>query len=562
MGRGMSRLVICGLGLVACRAAGDGVEDRGQAKVAEAAKGAEAAEARSDAAQPVEADRPEAESAPAGEAEAAKPDAPVEVGPKPVPSFRLVAKLSPDNPSEPYEIPALRIFASVDGSVFVAGGPLVLRVTDEGELPAPTPAAMGGVHPLTEEMSENQLYGYFGWRVAYLGGRWPDGLFMTTSWGSGFRLSMDPFEQHRWRDDRWQFIETLSGKLAYHIARAAPWVDGQLLGLRSYSVYLPDADEETYDELYDAAAPLVAKARKLVVLRGEGKAPAGLSKQSIVDFDALPDGTIVALVGGAKALKYTLEGDAITDQTLPGEDARYDRVELVDARHGWAWSSAAPAVLAAYDGETWGQDQAPACGEVGLASFALGPGGRQWAACGAPISGDGMEPGGGVWSRLAGEPWVTVALPAGAQIRQIIARGPDDVWLAGDRGVYHSKAPREVVTMPSLERMWLDSLAYRDPVSAEGECKWYTAVLAGSPEGEHDEALAAVRGALAGIELDGGELGVGVFRGKKQLVFSYPGTDRSKRATKALRGQLGEQLEDIYCFFPEDFEATASVTED
>ncbi|MCA9686671.1 MAG: hypothetical protein KC457_31185, partial [Myxococcales bacterium] len=313
-----------------------------------------------------------------------------------VPTFVLAAQLSADADGESYQIPPLQVFASSDGSVFVAGGPMVMRVGADGDFEA-SPEAMRGIEPIVEAMMEDGLNDmYFGWRVEYLGGRWPDALFLTTNWNSAFRTG-DPLALHRWRDDRWQVVDSKVGQLSYHIARAAPWKDDQILGLRRYQVILGDAVEDEADALEKKAAPALARAKKLVVLRGEGKAPEALANQAILDFDALADGTIVALAAGEKGLRAlhlhpARDGVAEGITTLPlPENTALSRVLLVDADHAWAWTEGSePPALAVYEAGTWRLDTAPTCAvqsegvdaggpeNVGLSAFARSPAGRQW----------------------------------------------------------------------------------------------------------------------------------------------------------------------------------------
>ncbi len=133
------------------------------------------------------------------------------------------------------------------------------------------------------------------------------------------------------------------------------------------------------------------------------------------------------------------------------------------------------------------------------------------------------------------------------------------MWLASDRAVYHSKRPAKIVTMPSLERMWLDALAYRDPVTAAGECGWYTALLKAELDGDYADEATALRKILTGVDLEYVELGEGEFRGRKRLVLSFGVGDETREIAVALRERGDALVEDIYCFYPEDFEGK-SVT--
>jgi hypothetical protein len=245
----------------------------------------------------------------------------------------------------------------------------------------------------------------------------------------------------------------------------------------------PDVD--MVSDAYEAEFhELVARQRRLVVLRGRPKAPAELAKARIVAFAARETGEIVAIVhvppqdvSAHEAETALLRSYAILHYAPDRPLQRVSLPELTAALVQWdtpavawsgdgvlrAWGSIetthpdtlesthAPLMLR-YDGERWIREEPPPCrDETSIVAFATDVG-RQWAGC----KGDAAESG-AVFSRAAEGPWEAERMPddalRGGTTIDIVVRGPDDVWIAGG-AVYRTQPVGAPVVLPGLAAQW------------------------------------------------------------------------------------------------------------
>ena len=360
----------------------------------------------------------------------------------------------------------------LDGTLMISAGPRLLRVDPAGtiddgpallagiELPFPD-AHKHGALALIEILNERG-----GWTALQVGGTWPGATFLTLEAGR-----QRPDDVYRWASDRWARTQPGRAALSMHPRTIRAWKDRSLLAWRELYAPALDLDAQCSScppELYETPAYKRAErevlaTKQLVVLAGPAKGPP-IAGQKIAAFEALPSGEVfLALAdGGSLFVLPAAGGEAITLPPpagtgvvqLHGLLARAaDDVIGFGTRDGKAY-------LQRYDGATITAIDVPAC-EPGLASLSIA-GTTWWATCAdpPPRSYDELNSQRGpssLWRRDGAAAWQQVALADGIAARVVVARGPEDVWLAahGDQGgtVLHTREHGPVRALGDLQQI-------------------------------------------------------------------------------------------------------------
>ncbi|MEM6995628.1 MAG: hypothetical protein AAF721_34270 [Myxococcota bacterium] len=445
----------------------------------------------------------------------------------------------------------MRLFETTDGSLFVTAGPQVMRVADDGAVERKR-TWMGGITPIAGPELESIHHMYYAWNAKFLGGRWPDALFLATDHISGFRGPGDPIVVHRWRGERWQPVDTMGKDLSWWVVGAAPWLDDKVLGLRAYApgyAFYYDEDEtaEVPKAMVRRGDAAVDKAKRLVVLRGKGQAPKALATEKITRFDAIGSGEIVAKIAGAGMLHYDPATEAVKPHALPTFEGELHGVDLVDATHAWAWGGTNESpYLAAFDGAAWTSQPTPEVSKA-IIAFDISPGGTQWATAGMAPDDYFSDEKPLLWSKPKGKPWQKVELPPDAKVYDVIARADDDVWLAGDR-VYRSQRPKSPITIPTIDTMWKDAIAYGDPITLPTECPHPVVLLKTEADGDYAAEKAALDAEMPKVPKDTGlTLAEVDFREKTHLVLLIDFDSDGRWIDRKMRAALGDQIGDVMC---------------
>lgn len=400
------------------------------------------------------------------------------VRPSPQRAWHLAARVEVD---EGDDTARLRLLESADGTLFVTSGPLVMRVGPDGSF-APDRAWLRGIESPGSELAHFE--GIAAWDVETLGGRLPDGLYMSLRVEIDGRAEPPTQQVYRWAGTAWTPVDHAAKRYTWQITALAPWRDGSVLALRSFTPTMPPEVDDISEEYYAEFLEIVARQRRLVVLRGKPKAPTQLATERILAFDARETGEIVAIVHvPPKGVSVEVAESSIVrsyEILHYAPDRPLRRVsfpELTEAIVQWqtpavawnddgvlrAWGSIettdedtlertfAPLLLR-FDGEQWIRESAPPCREgSSIVAFATDVE-RQWAACKGHFS----EPG-AVLTRVAEGPWEEEIMPddavVGGATIDIVVRGPNDVWIASG-AVYRTQPVASPVALPGLAAQW------------------------------------------------------------------------------------------------------------
>ena len=207
------------------------------------------------------------------------------------PQYHLVAKTRGGVVEGAEGQPRFRIFAADEGEVFIAHGPWLMRPDADGGLTR-DPAWITGIEsPVSDPYSAESAVD---WAVHTVGGRWPDGLYMTSAFISPFRGDVYYNQTYRWLGDRWHHLDTERPRYVSYPERVETWGDS-VIALRGFAPRY----KKVYDELgppkseEKAIQAAIAKVKPMAVYAGPAQAPR--LGEAILDFDALPSGELVAL---------------------------------------------------------------------------------------------------------------------------------------------------------------------------------------------------------------------------------------------------------------------------
>jgi hypothetical protein len=452
--------------------------------------------------------------------------------------------------------PLFRLYEAGD-ALFVTAGPQVMHVGADGSI-ARDPKWLRGLTTFRGP-GMDAMFGTGAWAIIAAGGRWPDAFYITLTHESGFRGEGYPNAVYRRVAEGWVAVAT-KGKRHHAFPRdLAPWKDGSVLALRGFTptfeIENRDEDNAATSAEVERAAAAIARQRPMTVLRGAPKAP-DLGRRDLAAFDAVDSGEIVAVVEGEAplAVHFDPASGSARERSLPAAARGLANAEVLleGSARAWIYGSAGEGMapyLALFDGETWNDESAPPCAMT-IVSYSRTKDGEAWAVCGDPVYGEMLTGDASLWRREDGGTWQAVTLPDDAGPIAVVARGRDDVWVAG-RKLLHTRAPKQTVEVPTYTELANEIFELDDPSPPFG-CGSGTVLLSGDPAGEHDELRAALSTAFANAEQWTNNDVVGVslvevpFRGEPRLALQYVMIDHDavkRRAKKA----LGDRILETYC---------------
>ena len=384
-------------------------------------------------------------------------DAPAPAAPDPSSTFSVVAR-----GGAPFHLHPL-----VDGALLVSTGPLVIRVDASGEI-VYDPAMLRGITPIrqTPEVSDGDYVGVADWSPVSLGGRWPDALFLSLDFISGFRGEGGRPITYRHTPNGWTLLKTRGTNFEHHVVALRPWIDDSILAHRGYVSWYPgqerwEAEDGPTERQSAAAQKAIAAAKKLVVVRGQPKAPdVGPSLEA---FASLPTGEIVAVTGGSsQSVIFIDPGGKRTTLALPGDPSEIEGVVIDAPDRAWVFGvrmqedggGYRPYLARIEQGRTRAV-QAPPCKSAGLRTFVALHDGTLWTTCADPPEVGAAYNDHELWTRPAGGAWTAVRLPEGITVpTEVYARADDDVWVTAamkDRSVLlHTRPRARVLEVPGL----------------------------------------------------------------------------------------------------------------
>jgi hypothetical protein len=334
-------------------------------------------------------------------------------------------------------------------------------------------------------------YGFMDWDVR-ISGRWPDDVVLAHEVSDG-RLSF-PYEMFRLDDGHWRPQDNrLPGALAWAYFDVTPWTNGTSLGRRMFVSTADPIDGEDGEEVLPRAArralDKAQKSAKLDVLGGDAKPPAFGTR--VDAWGSLATGEAIGIVG-RRALHVAPDRRA-TALDLPALDDRTAtlQVHMISGARAYAFGTSDPAdlelrgdtmtYLAAYDGQRWHALALPPTrnADAPIEGLSATADGTLFAA----VDGE-------LWRHSAGAGWEGIAIPSAIlpdvdhapaetamRVDDVVARGPDDVWVAcrtgDDRGIYgggavlHTRDHGDLLELPGQAMLFADILSDRAQAAAK-----------------------------------------------------------------------------------------------
>lgn len=471
------RAAALGLWLAACGGAGEGSKDAPATKPEPAAAAeAEVTKAGVGAGAPATgaAAKPAGPSEPTRPGEAAKPSGATK------PSFHRA--LAADRP---------QLHALADGTVLASVGPQIFRVNEHGVL-VPEPSLLEGMPPALSAGAGGEPYDWR-WDIDVTG-RWPDELFVSYWVAPPPNVPYVVRPTLRRRDGRFERMPLGADDHGVYYVDARPYVEGSLLSLVRHQALPPPGVGLTECHEDDAATLRKCEARfaavrkkaesskQLVVTRGEPQGPdlealLGAERVLLHVFDSLPSGHVLAATDEERARMIVMTptgGEVMALPGKPGEPLRIHAVRLVAADLAFAAGGEgrehdvlAPKLFR-FDGRTWTEEPAPACGESAeIYAFEALASGERLAVCArAPEEDDGFplealplqwQPPGGEW----------VALEQRAAALSLRGQHP---WVADDDGVFTTEPVAK--EQQAETRKALDAKLLKGAASLELDRTW------------------------------------------------------------------------------------------
>lgn len=372
---------------------------------------------------------------------------------------------------------------SIDGALMVSAGPLVMRVDEAGEVLYDL-SMLRGIEPIRKaSVLEGGYYdGVMGWQPVGLGGRWPDALFMSLDFSSGFRGEGGQPVTYRHTPEGWTKVATRTAHYEHHVLEVHPWIEGSLLARRGYVPWYPGQEKWQGEDgptrrQWEAAEAAIAKAKKLAVVRGAPKAPD--VGPSLDAFASLATGEVFAATGGGSPSMLLLAADGKrTNVALPGSSPNVVGVVAEGRERAWVFGGATvgdtdkPYLVKVERGQAVA-DTVPTCKASALTSLSVLSDGTMWAVCGGPD--ESVDEDQDVWTRPADGPWERVTLPEGVDsATALVARAPDDVWVAAYQAkgwvLLHTRARSKVLEVATLEVLGRKVHEWNDLLPIDQHC--------------------------------------------------------------------------------------------
>ena len=479
-----------------------------------------------------------------------------EARPKPTtePRYHVLAKAKAGVTEGSEGYPRFRVYGIDDGEVLIAHGPWLMRPESDGTL-ARDPAWVRGIVP--PEYDPGAVLLAVDWTVHSVGGRWPDGLYMTISYLTPFRAEVYYNQTYRWLGDGWFQLDTERPRYVSFPERVETWGDS-VIALRSFAPRY----RKTYDELGPPASEqratrtAIAKAKPLAVYAGPAKAPR--LPETIDDFDTLPGGALMGIVSGFPSPPRVLTYDPSTQTstTVPLPDAasvEIGGIELADDDRGYVFGGILDdefektnPYLARYDGKTWHKEPGPPCG-AGLIGVAWSKTAGLYAIC----RDDVIYPAGNLW-RLTSGGWIEIELSLPGSVNGVVADHDGGVWISSTQAAYGPTRPRKILEVGGFDEIVTRMVEYGDPSPTRLRCspglEMHYTFLRGDVEGDHSEEKKLLAQVLAGDDSRGNiEVVTVEFRGEPRLALLVSLSIEASAIRKVEKAFAGRLL-DTYCY--------------
>ena len=451
--------------------------------------------------------------------------------------------------------PSFHVFGIGDGEVLIAHGPWLMRPESDGTLVQDPAWVRGIVPPETDPVVVSLAVD---WTVHSVGGRWPDGLYMTSAYISPFRVGIYYNQTYRWLGDGWFHLDTKHARYVSFPERIEPWGDS-VIALRSFAPRYRKTDGELDPPASEERAirTAIAKAKPLAVYAGPAKAPR--LPETIDDFDTLPNGLLMGIVSGdpPHVLTYDSSTHASTIVSLPDAvSVDINGIELAVADRGYVFggledyeNEQTDPYLARYDGETWHKESAPPCG-----AELLGVAWSKTAGLYAICRDDPIYAAGNLW-RLTSGGWIEIELSLPGSVTGVVADHDGGVWIATTQAAYGPTRPRKILEVGGFDEIVTRMAEYGDPSPTRLRCspglEMHYTFLRGDVEGDHSEEKKLLAQALAGDDSrESIEVATVEFRGEPRLALLVSLSIEASAIRKVEKAFAGRLL-DTYCYVRE-----------
>ncbi|HWB81889.1 MAG TPA: hypothetical protein VG755_43300 [Nannocystaceae bacterium] len=423
----------------------------------------------------------------------------------PVPS--TPAADTPSPPSSPFAIvatrsgqaPGIGLHLLEDGQLVASAGPLLVQLADDGTASIDL-KSMHGIEAPTPPGFAAEMFG-LEWMIPVIGGSEQRGLYLVLETSSGFRGDDTPRMLYaRSTGQAWRRSELRKPQLDAFPIGFGPYKDGSLLALRAFEPRFdrPANADETWEPSAAATKAVeraIAAQKRLVVIRGKGRAPA-LPDRDVVAFASLASGEVVAYAAkeGAPVAIHLDAGGARRELPLPaGGSLQVNGIVALAPDHMWMFGGVVEnqkerGWLARWDGSAWKEISGPSC-TAAISSLAVGK--RVHAICElareSTASAVYERDDAGAWSQLhvVGDP------------QQVAVRGDSDLWLtvnAGDetRLLHRGAAKGEPLALPDTLDLGRYAWEWADAVPMKRGCTFAFLPLTASETRTDDAVLDAL----------------------------------------------------------------------
>jgi hypothetical protein len=401
--------------------------------------------------------------------------------------------------------PSTTLLQTTDGTIFVATGPAIAKLGADGSLEQQPSWTRGIADPRGD--LDGITAGYYWWRAIAMGGTWPEGAYLVLAPESGGRGDTSPNETYRRSNGIWIATKTGARLFDWHVDAFGPWKDGSLLALRAFQPRYASVDEagEAPPGEVVTAARAIAKEKRLIVIRGEPKAP-GFGERDVRAFASLASGEIYAAMGGGPSVTMLHHDDMTSSErtfALPveGTVSAYE-IEVVATGDDRVWvfgassdaADRARGYVARFDGRQWREVKTPCV--AAARSGSIDDEGHAYFVCEVQRDENKTE---AALLRARGDR--VEELPTGVWVDTAIARSARDIWVlgshesAGNVLLHTGTIANEVHTLAGQSEAGLLVYEWAEPRPLGSPCPGVWLPLA---EGADREAIAKQLESLEG----------------------------------------------------------------
>lgn len=374
------------------------------------------------------------------------------------------------------EIPGgARLARFDDGTAAAFAGPEVVLLDADGGVQR-EPMWLRGIEGIpTPWLDGNMRY----WTPIALGGSWPEGASITVGIDSAARGGAAAPAMYRRMQGRWHRIADAHRRFDRYAAAFGPWKRGSVLALMRFEPRFSTEGEgiEPPRAEVRAFAAAIASQKRLVVLHGEGKAPA-FAAMDLRAFASSPTGELIAAAQERRGpVMLHHDGTTTRRRPLPGADAelQIDGIVMLARDHAYAYGrfdEDGRGYLARFDGAAWHEITELPC-SAAIHAASADRDGTLYATCGV-----GPGVGNSALLRWQGGALQELGLPTDADEGPVavLARAPDDIWVVtggwaeGGESLWHTGGPELPATLPSLAESNAAALEWAEPAPMHAEC--------------------------------------------------------------------------------------------